>query len=88
MIPVLKRRSASRIVLWHPPLSPWLKLNTDGFSKGNPNLASCGGVFRDIFGCFIGGYCQGLRTQTAFFAELMAGILGVEFAFHFGWHHI
>lgn len=35
-----------------------------------------------------GGYCQGLETETAFFAELMIVILGVEFAFHFGWHHI
>ncbi|KAL6128419.1 hypothetical protein ACLB2K_071774 [Fragaria x ananassa] len=88
VIPVLKRRSAPRIVLWHPPLNPWLKLNTDGFSKGNPGLAGCGGVFRDRFSCFIGGYRQGLGTQTAFFAELMAVILGVEFAFHFGWHHV
>ncbi|KAL6218963.1 hypothetical protein ACLB2K_012170 [Fragaria x ananassa] len=88
VIPVLKRLSAPRIVLWHPPLIPWLKLNTDGFSKGNPGLAGCGGVFRDSFGRFIGGYCQGLGAQTAFFAELMAVILGVEFAFLFGWHHI
>ncbi|KAL6143363.1 hypothetical protein ACLB2K_054058 [Fragaria x ananassa] len=76
VIPVLKRLNAPRIVLWHPPLIPWLKLNTDGFSKRNPGLAGCGGVFRDSFGRFIGGYCQGLGAQTAFFAELMAVILG------------
>ena len=88
VIPVLKRLSAPRIVLWHPPLIPWLKLNTDGFSKGNPGLAGCGGVFRDNFRRFSGGYCQDLGTQTVFFAELMAVILGVEFAFLFVWHHI
>ncbi|KAL6214491.1 hypothetical protein ACLB2K_013925 [Fragaria x ananassa] len=88
VIPVLNCLSAPRIVLWHPPLIPWLKLNTDGFSKGNPGLAGCGGVFRDSFGRFIGGYCQSLGAQTPFFAELMAVILGVEFAFLFGWHHI
>nr|XP_011470775.1 PREDICTED: glucan endo-1,3-beta-glucosidase, basic isoform-like [Fragaria vesca subsp. vesca] len=64
------------------------EINTDGLSKGNPSLAGCGGVFKDNFGRFIGGYYQGLGTQIAFFAELMAVILGVEFAFHFGWHHI
>ncbi|XP_004296004.1 PREDICTED: putative ribonuclease H protein At1g65750-like [Fragaria vesca subsp. vesca] len=88
VILVLKCQSALRIVLWHPPLIPWLKLNTNGFSKGNPGLAGCGGVFRDSFGRLIGGYCQGLGTQTTFFVELMTVILGVEFAFHFGWHHI
>ncbi|KAL6220268.1 hypothetical protein ACLB2K_008024 [Fragaria x ananassa] len=62
VIPIVKHRNAPRIVLWHPPLIPWLKLNTVGFFKGNLGLDGCGEVFRDSF--------------------------GVEFAFHFGWHHI
>ena len=86
--PISKRQVSPRMVLWHPPILPWIKLSTDGLAKGNPGPAACGGVFRDSFGHFIGGYCQGLGTQTSFFSELMAVIIGVEFAFQYGWHHL
>ncbi|KAL6211613.1 hypothetical protein ACLB2K_016836 [Fragaria x ananassa] len=86
--PVVKRRIAPQIVLWHPPLYPWFKLNTDGLAKGNPGLTACGGIFRDNFGRFIGGYCQGFGTQTTFFSKLIGFIIGVDFAFHCGWHHL
>lgn len=86
--PVPKIRRVPRLIIWHPPLYPWLKLNTDGLAKGNPGPAACGGVFRDCFGNFIAGYCQGLSHQTAFFSELMAVIIGVELAYQLGWHQI
>ncbi|PRQ22557.1 putative ribonuclease H-like domain, reverse transcriptase zinc-binding domain-containing protein [Rosa chinensis] len=86
--PISRRRIAPRWVLWHPPITPWIKLNTDGLAKGNPGPAACGGVFRDEKGRYLGGFCQGLGHQTAFFAELMGVIIGIEFAFQFGWNSI
>ncbi|KAK9278853.1 hypothetical protein L1049_028432 [Liquidambar formosana] len=34
-------------VCWHPPPHIWLKLNTDGLAKGNPEPAVTSGVFRN-----------------------------------------
>ncbi|XP_062020822.1 uncharacterized protein LOC133737235 [Rosa rugosa] len=83
--PIPKNRVAPRLVLWHPPIFPWIKLNTDGLAKGNPGPAACGGVFRDTHGHYIGGYCQGLGHKSAFYAELMGVIIGIEYAFQYGW---
>ena len=41
-------------VLWLLPIYPFIKVNTDGLSKGNPGEAACGGVFRDRYGKFLG----------------------------------
>ncbi|KAG7548857.1 hypothetical protein ISN44_As12g040050 [Arabidopsis suecica] len=46
-----------RLIAWTPPREGWLKLNTDGESKGNPGLASAGGVLRDAEGRWCGGFC-------------------------------
>ena len=86
--PVSKIRRVPRLVVWHRPLTPWLKLNTDGLAKGNPGQAACGGVFRDCYGQFRGGFFTGLGHQSAFFSELMAVIIGIELAYQLGWHHI
>jgi hypothetical protein len=34
-------------VLWQPSLINWVKCNIDGAAKGNTDIASCGGVFRN-----------------------------------------
>lgn len=33
--------------LWYRPRNGWVKLNTDGASRGNPGRAAAGGVLRD-----------------------------------------
>ncbi|XP_024195655.1 uncharacterized protein LOC112198776 [Rosa chinensis] len=86
--PVSRKSIAPRFVLWHPPNFPWIKLNTDGLAKGNPGPAACGGVFRVANGQYFGGYCQGLGQHSAFYAELMGVIIGIEIAFRMGWHCI
>ncbi|KAK7244115.1 hypothetical protein RIF29_38933 [Crotalaria pallida] len=40
-------RKETIFIQWRGPLEGWVKLNTNGASKGNPGLAWCGGVFRD-----------------------------------------
>ncbi|KAL6209307.1 hypothetical protein ACLB2K_020249 [Fragaria x ananassa] len=86
--PTLRAQKRIRLVLWHPPLSPWIKLNTDGLPKGKPGLAACGGVFRDYQGHFIGGFSTSIGHHNAFFSELLAVIIGIELAFQLGWQHV
>ncbi|CAN6546588.1 unnamed protein product [Malus baccata var. baccata] len=75
-------------VLWHPPPSSWVKVNTDGLAKGNPGPAACGGVFRDSAGYFLGGFSLCLGHRTSFYAELHAVILAVELAHARGWQNL
>lgn len=84
--PIPRKAPTILPVLWSPPWFPWVKLNTDGLSKGNPGPAACGGVFRNCHGRFLGGFCQRIGHCNSFFAELSAIIIGIEFAYQRGWH--
>lgn len=43
-------------IQWQPPPPGWMKVNTDGCSRGQPGPSSCGGIFRNcrgfVHGCF------------------------------------
>ncbi|KAK9282908.1 hypothetical protein L1049_011133 [Liquidambar formosana] len=73
-------------VCWHPPI--WLKLNTDGLAKGNPGPTVAGGVFRNCRGFVKGIFSFNIGIQSAFYAELLAVILGIEQAWDKGWFQI
>lgn len=53
---------ARRNVVWNPPGVGWFKLNFDGVTKGNPGMASIGGVIRDCKGNFVVGFVGGIDT--------------------------
>lgn len=55
-----------------PPPQGFLKFNIYGASKGNPGLASCGGVTRDEQGCIKEIFHSHLGKATNNMAELMA----------------
>jgi len=57
---------------WQPPPHGFLKFNIDGASKGNPGMASFGGVNRDEQGCTKDIFHSHLGTATNNMAELMA----------------
>ncbi|KAJ4717451.1 Ribonuclease H [Melia azedarach] len=75
-------------VLWLLPIYPFIKVNTDGLSKGNPGEAACGGVFRDHSGKFLGAYAVSLGHNTSFYAEIMAIIYAINQAAQRGWKFI
>lgn len=54
-----------REVVWTPPLSPWIKINTDGACVKNPVKASIGGIFRNNEGCCVGCFAQSLGDGNA-----------------------
>ncbi|XP_057786555.1 uncharacterized protein LOC131004001 [Salvia miltiorrhiza] len=75
-------------VYWWPPVTHWIKVNTDGSAKGTPGRIAAGGVFRDNFasvrGCF---HIKG-GSGFAFEAELLAVITAINIAHERGWLHL
>lgn len=73
-----------KLVGWVKPNSGWVKLNTDGASKGNPCPAGAGGIFRDEAGNWLGGFMNSLGVATSMCAELGAIRSGLELAWSRG----
>lgn len=71
-------------ILWHPPIFSWVKVNTDGLSKGNPGPASCGTIYRGPHETFLGCFAISIENQTSFYAEFYAIICAIKFAYHKG----
>jgi ribonuclease HI len=81
-VPVLKE------VIWLPPSLNWTKCNIDGASNGNPDIASCGGVFRDNSADFLFAFAEPLGIATSYFAELSAALRAIEIAFENNWFNL
>ncbi|KAK9271842.1 hypothetical protein L1049_002207 [Liquidambar formosana] len=75
-------------VHWYPPPPTWIKLNTDGLAQGNLGPAVATGIFRSCRGFVKGGFTSNLGVQTAFYAELLAALIGIEYAWRNGWHKL
>jgi ribonuclease HI len=73
-------------VKWQPPSGPFCKVNTDGSLVDSGS--TCGAIFRDKFGTYMGGFSCKLAYNTVLHAELMAIILAIEHALARGWLHI
>ncbi|KAK3211541.1 hypothetical protein Dsin_016247 [Dipteronia sinensis] len=73
---------------WVPPLAPWIKVNTDGSSKGNPGLGSCSSVYRDSSARFIGAFGAPLGICDSFFVKMKVALLAINFALRYGWRWI
>ncbi|KAG7559018.1 Reverse transcriptase zinc-binding domain [Arabidopsis thaliana x Arabidopsis arenosa] len=76
-----RRGRVERRIGWVPPTGDWMKLNTDGASKGNPGLAAAGGVLRDGDGNWCGGFAVNLGKCSAPLAELW----GVYYGLYIAW---
>lgn len=66
------------IVQWIPSMTNWVKLNCDGASKGNPELAEAGGTIRSCSGPCIHAYNSFLCLQTSVYAESITLVHGVK----------
>ncbi|CAA7034666.1 unnamed protein product [Microthlaspi erraticum] len=69
-----------RLVGWKAPVAGWMRLNTDGASRGNPGLASAGGVIRDVLGKWICGFSLNIGLCSAPLAELWGVYYGLVMA--------
>ncbi|KAL0294167.1 UNVERIFIED_CONTAM: hypothetical protein Sradi_6900800 [Sesamum radiatum] len=72
------------IVRWSTPSPSWFKLNTDGFSLGNPGLVLAAGIIRDSDGHVHLAYQVALSTGTSVIAKLTAVWWGLEFTLAHG----
>lgn len=60
-----------------------MKLNKDGASRGNPGLATAGGVLRNEAGEYCGGFAVNIGKCTAPLAELW----GVYYGLYIAWEN-
>jgi ribonuclease HI len=66
---IVDRHKVEIAVSWKCPEDGWVSLNTDGASKGGVT-AGCGGLIRNSFGQWMGGFSRNLGCCTAYIAEL------------------
>lgn len=55
---------------WKPPPPSFFKLNTDGSARGNPGMASVGGLLRDHRGAWVGSFSRAICFTNSMAAEL------------------
>lgn len=68
------------MVKWLPPKASWVKINTDGASKGKPRVAAADGVLRNNNRELIGAFAEHLGIHSSVFAEAKAILLRLRFA--------
>ncbi|KAK4384645.1 putative ribonuclease H protein [Sesamum angolense] len=61
-----------KIVEWTKPEVGWIKINTDGASKGNPGVAGEGGIPRNEEGAVIFAFYEKLGESDNTFAEVFS----------------
>ncbi|KAL0352574.1 UNVERIFIED_CONTAM: putative ribonuclease H protein [Sesamum calycinum] len=57
-------------VNWDKPERGWVKINTDGASKGNPGISGAGGIVRNEEGVAILAFYEFIGQATNMFAEV------------------
>jgi ribonuclease HI len=75
-------------VLWQPPIQSWIKCNTDGAALGSTGIAACGGIFRNCIWESIGYFAYNIGVANVVFAEILAVILAIEFAYRRNWSNL
>ncbi|XVF88615.1 hypothetical protein PTKIN_Ptkin19aG0065200 [Pterospermum kingtungense] len=77
-----------RLVGWAKPPVRWVKLNTDGCSKGLDEQAGAGGIFRDTNRDWLKGFMYRIGSCSAFIAELWAVFMGLKIAWEHGYRQL
>jgi ribonuclease HI len=72
-------------VIWHSPISLWVKCNTDETSN---NTSSCGGIFRNSNSEFICGFDDNIGHKSAFIAEICGVMRAIEIAASHNWPNL
>lgn len=74
-------------VSWQQAICGWIKVNTDGATRGSPGgYASCGGILRDKSTATLGCFSKYLGISYAFHADLVAAMMAIEMTFQRGWN--
>ena len=84
--PSYRRVKEIMSVIWKPPTITWVKANTDG-SVLNLN-SSCGGIFRDFHGTYLGSFACNIGYGNVFEAELAGLMCAIEYAASHNWYRL
>ncbi|KAK9265995.1 hypothetical protein L1049_012495 [Liquidambar formosana] len=71
-----------------PSSDPWVTLNIDGSSLGNPGCAGAGGLIRNSVGVWLKGFYHHIGSTTSVCAELWAIRDGLQLAWSMGHRHV
>ncbi|PKI39106.1 hypothetical protein CRG98_040530 [Punica granatum] len=84
----VKPRKEWRWVRWRRPPPGWIKVNTDGASRGNPGLAGAGGLICGDDGRWICGFVHNVGFATSTIAKLWGALVGLELAWDRGYRYV
>lgn len=78
--------SSSRVIgiRWSHPLDGWVKLNTDGASKGNPGQAGAGGIVRGRGGRPLSMFAENCGIASCTKAEFLAVLKELALVWNLG----
>ncbi|KAG7573124.1 Ribonuclease H domain [Arabidopsis suecica] len=77
-----------RLIRWLAPNEGWVKITTDGASRGNPGLAAAGGAIRNADGEWLGGFAINIGSCSAPLAELWGAYYGLLIAWDKGFRRV
>ena len=77
-----------KIIKWIAPPEPFIKLNTDGSSLGNPSLAGVGRLLHNSSGDWISGFSLHMGITSNNIAELGVDRQGLLLAWNLGFKFI
>lgn len=83
-----EKQKVDRVDRWQLPPQGFLKINTDGSSRGNPGPAGIGGIGRDAMGSVIFIFSLYEGTQTINLVEGLAILAALEKALALGWRNL
>ncbi|CAL8115581.1 unnamed protein product [Prunus armeniaca] len=77
---ISKRTQVQVMLAWEPPMNGVFKLNVDGSRKGGIGCIGAGGIIRDSFGDWMGGFAVNLGIGQTLDAELWGLFFGLKLA--------
>jgi len=80
------RSSIVKEVLWNPPILHWVKANCDGADASS--ATSCGGIFRNSNGQFLGCFAERLNAGNSIIAKLCGIMRALELAKQRNYTHL
>lgn len=75
------------MVIWSKPPIGWIKLNVDGFCRGNPRPCGGGVALQDAQGIFRAIFSKKFHDCTNNGVELKALLIGVKLCKQLGFQH-
>lgn len=75
-------------VIWIPPLSGWIKGNTNGVAIGTSKSSACGAMFENSLGDHVRSFSSFIGNITALMAEFLGVIMTMKIAIYMNWYNL